>query len=192
MTVTIGVLGVQGAISEHRHALEEAGAKTVSVKRPEQLAGLNGLVLPGGESTTMRRVMDKNGLTEAIRAFTEQGHPIFGTCAGLILMANSIDGQESPHLRLMAIDVKRNAFGKQVDSFEAPLDIRGFEAPYTGVFIRAPYINCVGAGVEVLATYQDHIVAARQKNWLVTAFHPELTGDWRLHGYFVKMVEICR
>ncbi|CAM3051316.1 5'-phosphate synthase pdxT subunit [Sporolactobacillus spathodeae] len=188
MTVKIGVLAVQGAVSEHVRALQESGAETAIVKRPEELVGLDGIVLPGGESTTMRRLMEKYGLIDTIRVFAEQGHPIFGTCAGLILMAKSIDGEPSPHLQLMDIDVKRNAFGKQVDSFEASLELKPFAEPYNGVFIRAPYINRVAKNVDVLATYEDHIVACRQDRFLVSAFHPELTTDWRLHRYFVEMV----
>lgn len=189
MTVKIGVLAIQGAVSEHVRALHQSGAETALVKAPEDLASLDGLVLPGGESTTMRRLMDKYGLIEAIRAFAEQGRPIFGTCAGLILMAKQIDGKPSPHLQLMDIDVKRNAYGTQVDSFETELKIKTFETPFTGVFIRAPYINWVGSKVDVLAEYEGHIVACRQKQWLVAAFHPELTGDYRLHHYFVQIVE---
>ncbi|MFT8318120.1 MAG: pyridoxal 5'-phosphate synthase glutaminase subunit PdxT [Sporolactobacillus sp.] len=189
MGVKIGVLAIQGAVSEHVRALKQSGAETSLVKLPKDLDELDGLVLPGGESTTMRRLMDKYGLIEAVRAFAEQGHPIFGTCAGLILMARQIDGEPSPHLQLMDIDVKRNAFGGQVDSFETELKIKPFETPFTGVFIRAPYINQVGPEVEVLAMYEDHIVACRQKQWIVSAFHPELTEDYRLHRYFVQMVE---
>ncbi|WP_077616199.1 pyridoxal 5'-phosphate synthase glutaminase subunit PdxT [Caenibacillus caldisaponilyticus] len=188
MTVKIGVLGLQGAVSEHLQALEAVGAEGSTVKRPEQLAELDGLILPGGESTTMRRLMDRSGLFEAIKAFAEE-KPIFGTCAGLILLAKKIEGQAVPHLGLMDINVRRNAFGRQVQSFETPLEIKGVADDFVGVFIRAPYILEAGPNVEVLSKYEDKIVAAREGRFLAAAFHPELTGDARFHRYFVELVE---
>jgi 5'-phosphate synthase pdxT subunit len=188
MTVKIGVLGLQGAVSEHLQALEAVGAEGSTVKRPEQLAELDGLILPGGESTTMRRLMDRSGLFEAIKAFAEE-KPIFGTCAGLILLAKKIEGQAGPHLGLMDINVRRNAFGRQVQSFETPLEIKGVADDFVGVFIRAPYILEAGPNVEVLSKYEDKIVAAREGRFLAAAFHPELTGDARFHRYFVELVE---
>ncbi|MDD9148507.1 MULTISPECIES: pyridoxal 5'-phosphate synthase glutaminase subunit PdxT [unclassified Sporolactobacillus] len=188
MTTKIGVLAVQGAVSEHIKALKASGAEAYTIKSIRDLEGLDGLVLPGGESTTMRRLLDKYGLFEAIKDFAAD-KPIFGTCAGLILMAKKIEGQKGPHLGLLDIDVRRNAFGRQVDSFEADLAIKHVADHYDGVFIRAPYIKSVGAGVEVLATYQDNIVACREGRFLTCAFHPELTDDLRMHRYFVQMVE---
>lgn len=193
MSIKIGVLGLQGAVREHVWALEKTGAEVTVVKKLENLKGLDGLVLPGGESTTMRRLLDKYGLFEPIKEFAQQ-HPIFGTCAGLILMAEQIEGQRGPHLALMDIDVRRNAFGRQVASFEAELTIEnmmGVEG-FVGVFIRAPYILSVGSEVEILATYADKIVAARQGRFLACAFHPELTEDYRMHDYFYNMVKDCK
>ncbi|WP_308420022.1 pyridoxal 5'-phosphate synthase glutaminase subunit PdxT [Pullulanibacillus pueri] len=183
----IGVLGLQGAIREHVWALESTGAEVAIVKKIEHLEGLDGLVIPGGESTTMRRLLDQYGLFEPIKAFAQQ-HPVFGTCAGLILMAQQIEGQKGPHLALMDINVRRNAFGRQVASFEAELVIEGVADDFMGVFIRAPYILNVGQDVQVLSVYEDKIVAARQGHFLTCAFHPELTNDYRFHHYFYDMV----
>ncbi|WKB35887.1 pyridoxal 5'-phosphate synthase glutaminase subunit PdxT [Terrilactibacillus sp. S3-3] len=188
MTVKIGVLGLQGAVSEHVKALESAGAEVSVVKNVEDFDGLDGLVMPGGESTTMRRLMDKYGIFDKIKDFAID-KPIFGTCAGLILMAKKIEGRKGPHLGLLDIDVKRNAFGRQVASFEADLNIKHVGEHFNGVFIRAPYIEKAGDGVEVLATYNDKIVACRDGHFLTAAFHPELTNDARLHEYFVQLVE---
>ncbi len=187
MTVKIGVLALQGAVSEHMDALTDSGAQAVAVKHIDELNDLDGLVLPGGESTTMRRLMDKTGLFEAIKSFAAS-KAIFGTCAGLILMAQKIEGRQGPHLGLLDIDVKRNAFGRQVDSFEAQLKIEHVADDFDGVFIRAPYIKSVGPDVEILSTYEGHIVACRQGHFLTCAFHPELTGDTRFHRYFVHLV----
>lgn len=188
MTTKIGVLAIQGAVSEHVKALKASGAEAYVVKNVQDLEGLDGLVLPGGESTTMRRLMDKYGLFDAIKTFSAD-KPVFGTCAGLILMAKKIEGRQGPHLGLLDIDVKRNAFGRQVDSFEADLAIKHVADHYDGVFIRAPYIKSVGDDVEVLSTYEDNVVACRQGRFLTCAFHPELTDDLRMHRYFVRMVE---
>lgn len=188
MAVKIGVLGLQGAVSEHVRALEAAGAEVSVVKNVEDFDGLDGLVMPGGESTTMRRLMDKYGIFDKIKDFAID-KPIFGTCAGLILMAKKIEGRKGPHLGLLDIDVKRNAFGRQVESFEADLDIKHVGDHFNGVFIRAPYIEKAGDGVEVLATYNGKIVACRDGKYLTAAFHPELTDDARLHKYFVQLVE---
>ncbi|MFC3041026.1 pyridoxal 5'-phosphate synthase glutaminase subunit PdxT [Virgibacillus xinjiangensis] len=189
MTATIGVLALQGAVREHIRSVKESGAYAIEVKRKEQLDEIDGLILPGGESTTMRRLIDSYGFFEAIQKFGEQGKPVFGTCAGLILMASSIEGQKDAHLGLMDMKVARNAFGRQVASFEAELDIGRIGEPFNAVFIRAPYITETGVEVEVLATYEERIVAARQGQYLCTAFHPELTDDNRIIAYFVSMVE---
>ncbi|SDC39907.1 pyridoxal phosphate synthase yaaE subunit [Pelagirhabdus alkalitolerans] len=186
---TIGVLGLQGAVREHVKSIERSGANAVIVKKVEQLADIDGLILPGGESTTMRRLINQYGFLEPLKQFGQQNKPIFGTCAGLILLAKEIVGEASPHIALMDMKVKRNAFGRQRESFEAPLSLKGMNEPFDAVFIRAPYIIEVGDDVEVLATHNDAIVAAKQGPFLCTAFHPELTDDDRLTAYFVKMVE---
>lgn len=186
---TIGVLALQGAVREHIRAIEACGAQAIEVKRKEQLDEIDGLILPGGESTTMRKLIDSYGFFTAIQAFGEQNKPVFGTCAGLILMASEIDGQTTSHLSLMDMKVARNAFGRQVASFEATLEISHVADDFNAIFIRAPYIMEVGPEVEVLATYQDRIVVAKQGHYVCTAFHPELTDDHRFIAYFVDMVE---
>lgn len=186
----IGVLALQGAVSEHLTSLREAGAdEVVAVKRKEELAGLDGLVLPGGESTTIGKLMNQYELMEPVRQMAQEGTPMFGTCAGLILLANRIEGQDWSHLGVMDILVDRNSFGRQRESFETDLNIKGLGAePYKAVFIRAPHIKGAGNDVEVLSTFKDRIVAARQGHLLGASFHPELTDDTRLHRYFLDMV----
>jgi 5'-phosphate synthase pdxT subunit len=187
--VKIGVLGLQGAVREHVKSFEASGAEVMVVKRPEQLEEIDGLVLPGGESTTMRRLIDKYEFMEPLQNFASQGKPMFGTCAGLILLAKHIVGYEEPHLGVMDITVERNAFGRQKESFEAELMITGVAEDYVGVFIRAPYVVEVGEDVEVLSKHNGRIVAARQGQFLGCAFHPELTDDYRFAQYFVNMVK---
>lgn len=186
----IGVLALQGAFIEHASVLRRLGAEVSLVRLPEGLAGLNGLVMPGGESTTMTKLMRDYGLAEPLRELGRQGLPIFGTCAGLIMLARDVPDPRVQSLGLMDIGVKRNAFGRQVDSFEAELDIARLDPPpFPGVFIRAPLIDRVGPEVEVLARLPEgNAVAARQGNILVCAFHPELTTDVRLHKLFLEMV----
>ncbi|MCQ4088907.1 pyridoxal 5'-phosphate synthase glutaminase subunit PdxT [Saccharibacillus sp. JS10] len=186
--VKIGVLALQGAVSEHIRSLEQAGAEAVAVKKTQQLSELDGLVIPGGESTTIGKLMQKYGFIEQIREFSEAGKPIFGTCAGLIVLAKEIEGQEQPHLGLMDITVTRNAFGRQKESFEIDLPVVGIEQPIRAVFIRAPLIREIGADVEVLSVYNGEMVTAREGHLLVSSFHPELTDDYRLHEYFTQMV----
>ncbi|MGZ4031375.1 MAG: pyridoxal 5'-phosphate synthase glutaminase subunit PdxT [Tumebacillaceae bacterium] len=187
----IGVLALQGAVAEHVKSLQQAGAdEVVTVKWPADLEGVDGLVLPGGESTTMGKLMHKYELMEPVRELAEKGMPMFGTCAGLILLSKRIHGQDWSHIGVLDALVDRNSFGRQVDSFETDLDIKGVEGdPYRAVFIRAPHIMEVGPDVEVLSTFNDRIVAARQGNVLGASFHPELTDDARLHGYFLNMVK---
>lgn len=187
--VKIGVLSIQGAVSEHLDLLKRCGAAAVPVKKLSDLEGLEGLILPGGESTTIGGLMEKYGLNEAVRARSRAGMPVFGTCAGMVLLAREIlDGAwEQPRLALMDVKVRRNAFGRQRESFETPVRINGFDTPVEGVFIRAPLIEEAGSAVEVLASLDEGIVAARQGNLLAVSFHPELTGDLRLHYYFMKM-----
>lgn len=187
--VKIGVLGLQGAIREHIRSIEASGAEGVIIKRKEQLDEIQGLILPGGESTTMRRLIDKYDFFDALVNFGKQGKPIFGTCAGLILMAENITGQDNAHLKLMDMTVTRNAFGRQKESFEMELPIKGIAEDFNAVFIRAPYVTEVGSQAEVLAEYNGAIVAAKQDNFLVASFHPELTDDHRVTAFFVKMVE---
>ncbi len=184
----VGVLALQGAVTEHIRSIELAGVEAVAVKKIEELADVQGLIIPGGESTTIGKLMRKYGFIEAIRAFSAAGKPIFGTCAGLIVLAERIEGQDEAHLELMDITVARNAFGRQRESFETDLSIKGIDEPVRAVFIRAPLITSVGNQVEVLSTYQDEIVTARQGHLLVSSYHPELTDDYRLHQYFVDMV----
>lgn len=185
----IGVLALQGAVSEHIVSIERAGAEGLPIKQVEQLHEVDGLIIPGGESTTIGKLMGKYGFIEAIRDFAYQGKPIFGTCAGMIVLAKRIDGGEPGHLELMDISVARNAFGRQRESFECDLMVKGIDKPVHAVFIRAPLISEMGPGVDVLAVYNNEIVTARQGNLLVSSFHPELTEDYRLHQYFADMVE---
>ncbi|MCP3764906.1 pyridoxal 5'-phosphate synthase glutaminase subunit PdxT [Domibacillus sp. A3M-37] len=185
----IGVLGLQGAVREHVRSIEENGAEAVVVKWPEQLDELDGLILPGGESTTMRRLIDRYSFMEPLLAFGESGRPMFGTCAGLILLAGEVVGYAEPHLGLMNIAVERNSFGRQKESFEADLMIKDVADDYNAVFIRAPHIVSAGEGTEVLAECDGRIVAARDRHYLGCSFHPELTDDHRITGYFIGMAE---
>jgi pyridoxal 5'-phosphate synthase pdxT subunit len=174
----VGVLALQGAFREHARALRAAGADVVEVRLPEQLDGLDGLVIPGGESTTITKLAALYGLDDAIRGF--EG-PVFGTCAGMILVDRS-------HLGLADLEVDRNAYGRQVASFEADLELNGEERPFRGVFIRAPRVRDVGPGVEVLAELDGEPVLLRDGRVLVAAFHPELTDDSRIHERFLELV----
>lgn len=185
----IGVLDLQGAVAEHIEMLKSIGCDTVAVKKAEQLDGLQGLVIPGGESTTIGKLMERYGLAEEIKKRAQDGMAIFGTCAGLILLAEDIDGSSQMRLGLMGIRVKRNAFGRQVESFEAdiPVPVLG-DTPFRAIFIRAPYIESIKPGVEELARVDGKIVFARQGRFLVSAFHPELSSDDRVHRYFVEQV----
>lgn len=187
----IGVLALQGDVREHLIALASADAVARQVRRPEELAEVDGLVIPGGESTTMSKLAALFGMTEPLRERLRSGMPVYGTCAGLIMLADKILDPRSGQETLGGIDmiVRRNAFGRQNESFEASVELRGVvDGPVEGVFIRAPWVESVGAEVEVLAEYDGHIVAVRQGNALATSFHPELTGDHRVHGLFVDMV----
>lgn len=187
--VKIGVLGLQGAVREHIKSVEASGAEAVVVKRIEQLEEIDGLILPGGESTTMRRLIDKYAFMEPLRTFAKSGKPMFGTCAGMILLAKTLIGYEEAHIGAMDITVERNAFGRQKDSFEATLSIKGVGEEFIGVFIRAPYVVNVADDVEVLSTHGDRMVAVKQNQFLAASFHPELTDDHRVTAYFVEMVK---
>jgi 5'-phosphate synthase pdxT subunit len=186
-TVKAGVLALQGDFREHALVLEAAGATPVEVRTPQQLAEVACLVLPGGESTTIGKLARLYGLVEPIRARAAGGMPIFGTCAGMIVLAERVEGGE-PLFGLMDIGVQRNAYGRQVESFEADLDVRGIDHPVRGVFIRAPRITDVGDGVEVLAEYEGAPVVLEQGNLLVASFHPELVGETALHDYLLRKV----
>jgi 5'-phosphate synthase pdxT subunit len=188
--VRIGVLALQGAFEEHRACLNRLKVEPFEVRLMEELDGLNGLVIPGGESTTMARLMRDYGLTAPLRKLIRSGFPVMGTCAGMIVLSHKIADVGAPTLDVMDIRVHRNGFGRQIDSFETDLSIPVIgKEPYPAVFIRAPFIEHVGDGVEVLARLSDGTaVAARQGNILALSFHPELTADLRLHAYFLKIV----
>lgn len=186
--VKIGVLALQGAVSEHMKAVEACGAEAVAIKHKEQLKDVAGLILPGGESTTMRRLIDKYGFMEELKEFARVGKPMFGTCAGLILMAKNLVGYSHPHIGVMDVTVERNSFGRQRESFEADLAIKGVTDHFPAVFIRAPHIVGAGENVEILARHNNRIVAAREGQFLGCSFHPELTNDLEFTAYFVKMV----
>jgi 5'-phosphate synthase pdxT subunit len=187
--VKIGVLALQGAFVEHEQMLRRLGAEPVEVRLPEHLQGLDGLIIPGGESTTIGKLAVEYGLIEPLRAFAQQ-RPTWGTCAGLIFLAKDIGIEHQPILGVMDVKVNRNAFGRQIDSFEVDIPVRGLgEAPFHAVFIRAPLVEEVHADVEVLATLADgRIVAVQQRHLLGTAFHPELTDDPRFHQRFLDLV----
>ena len=186
----IGVLAVQGDFREHAQMLQSLGADAVEVRRPEELAGVDGIVIPGGESTTIRMLMDDFGLAEPVRQRIREGTPVLGTCAGMIVLAKRVNGAPSAGLEGLDIDVFRNAFGRQVDSFEADLAIAGLRGdPFHAVFIRAPVVREAGPGVETLATLEDgRIVAVRQGSVIGIAFHPELTQDARFHQLFLDLI----
>ncbi|TGB00539.1 pyridoxal 5'-phosphate synthase glutaminase subunit PdxT [Streptomyces palmae] len=190
-TPVIGVLALQGDVREHLVALAEADALARPVRRPEELAEIDGLVIPGGESTTMSKLAGVFGMLEPLRERIRAGLPVYGTCAGMIMLADKIlDGREDQQT-FGGVDmiVRRNAFGRQNESFEASVEVSGVEGgPVEGVFIRAPWVESVGGEVEVLARHDGHTVAVRQGNVLATSFHPELTGDHRVHALFVEMV----
>jgi len=196
-SLTIGVLALQGDVREHRAMLEACGVSTVGVRRPEELARVDGLVIPGGESTTIGKLAGIFGLLEPIRAALRDGLPAYGTCAGMIMLADTIEGGTADQQTFGGIDmvVRRNGFGRQVDSFEAVVEFEPTwhdHFAYPATFIRAPYVEKVGDGVEIAATVSDEqgdrIVAVRQGRLLATSFHPEITGDTRIHELFVELV----
>jgi 5'-phosphate synthase pdxT subunit len=187
----VGILAVQGDVAEHAAALRDVDAEPVEVRLPRDLAGVEALILPGGESTAMRRLIDAYGLAEPILNLAASGAPMWGTCAGMILLARRIADGDDPVLPLLDIEVRRNAYGRQLDSFEADLDVPALgEGPLHAVFIRAPIVSDLGPGVEVLATDPlGRTVAVREGRLLATAFHPELTGDRRFHRALVEAIE---
>lgn len=193
MSVRVGVLALQGDVRENITALESAGVEPVSVRRPEQLRGLHGLVMPGGESTTVGGLAEANGLLRAIRDEALSGMPLFGICAGMVLMAGkarerSVGGTSQPLLDLVDMDLERNSFGRQRASFKATVSLESLGiSSFEGVFIRAPSVSSVGNGVEVLASLDGRAVAVRKGSLIGTAFHPELGGDLALHRYFADL-----
>lgn len=189
-TPTIGVLSLQGDVREHLAALTSLGVEAIRVRRTDELDRCDGLVLPGGESTTMAKLARTFGLLDPLRERVAAGLPTFGTCAGMILLADRILDGAAGQETLGGIDmtVRRNAFGRQVDSFEGPVRLRGVDGDVHGVFIRAPWVEEVGADVEVLATAREHPVAVRQGHLLATSFHPEVDGDGRVHRLFLDLV----
>jgi pyridoxal 5'-phosphate synthase pdxT subunit len=185
----VGVLALQGAFREHIRMLKSLGVDAVEIRLPGEIDDVDGLIIPGGESTTMRKLMVEYRFIDTVREFASAGKAIFGTCAGLIVMADRVNGKKQDLLNLIDIDVERNAYGRQVDSREADIPCRSLgEEAFHAVFIRAPQIVSMGDGVEELARYQGQVVLAREKNILVATFHPELTGDARIHKFFLQML----
>ena len=185
----VGILALQGDVHEHAEILSRLGVEPVEVRAVEELKGLTGVIVPGGESTTIGKMLVSSGLLDGLRSYFYKGGPVWGTCAGMVLAASATTGPRQPLIGLMNALVERNGFGRQVHSFEKDLDVEGFDKPFTGVFIRAPFFEDVGPGVEVLSEVEGKVVAARGENILVTAFHPELTEDTRFHEYFLE--EVC-
>ena len=187
----VGVLAIQGDFLEHRQVLERIGVEAPEIRLPHQLDEVEGLIIPGGESTTIVQLIDIYGFRAALKAKAAAGMPIWGTCAGMIVIADSLTDHRPEPLQLMNIDVSRNAFGRQVDSFETDLEIAQVDGPpFHAVFIRAPVVNCMGDGVDVIARLEDgRPVAVQEGHLFATAFHPELTDDNRVHELFVRIVE---
>jgi 5'-phosphate synthase pdxT subunit len=184
----IGVLALQGAFREHCEMLRKLGVDCIEVRLPEHLEGLDGLIFPGGESTTIGKLADWYGLMEALK-HAARNIPVWGTCGGLIMMSRNV-GMNQPILNLIDMVVERNAFGRQVDSFEEQLQVKGLEGPFHGIFIRAPIVKEVGPEVEILCRLKDgKIVAVKQGSMLATSFHPELTNDPRFHSYFIQLIK---
>ncbi len=184
----VGVLALQGDVREHMRILESLEVEPVEVKTPEQLGSVDALVMPGGESTTIGKMAVRFGLIEPLKQAIAGGLPTYGTCAGMILLAGAVTEGDQPLIGALDVLVKRNAFGRQNDSFEATIEIDGLNDPFHAVFIRAPWIEKVGAEVEVLAAVDDHPVMVRQGKIMATSFHPELTGDGRIHQMLVEMI----
>jgi 5'-phosphate synthase pdxT subunit len=184
---TVGVLALQGDVREHLNTLEALGVTAIPVKRPDHLDGIDALVIPGGESTTIGKMAHRFGLLEPLREAVAGGLPAYGTCAGLIFLAGAVTEGDQPLLGVLDVVVRRNAFGRQNESFESDLDIAGLDEPFHAVFIRAPWVEKVGSEVEVLATVDEHAVMVRQGTILASSFHPELTGDGRIHQMLLEL-----
>lgn len=185
---SVGVLALQGDVREHLNLLDSLGVATAEVKKPQQLELVDALVIPGGESTTIGKMAVRFGLFEPLRLAIEAGLPVYGTCAGMILLSGTVIDADQPLLGSLDVLVRRNAFGRQNESFEAGVDVEGLSDPFRGVFIRAPWVEKVGAEVEVLCSVDDHPVMVRQGRILATSFHPELTGDGRIHQMLLDLI----
>ncbi|MEA2505971.1 MAG: pyridoxal 5-phosphate synthase pdxT subunit [Actinomycetota bacterium] len=186
----VGVLALQGDVREHERALDALGATPVRVKRAEELDAVQALIIPGGESTTIGKLLDRFELLQPLNDKVADGMPVYGTCAGLILMAHTVVGkEEAPHrVGALDVDIRRNAYGRQVESFEADLEVEGLDSAFRAVFIRAPLIERAGDDVSIIATYDGHPVLVKQDRLLASSFHPEMTGDHRIHQMFLDMV----
>ena len=184
----VGVLALQGDVREHIRILDSLGTEAVPVKTPEQLSGIDGLVIPGGESTTIGKMAVRFELLDPLKRVIGDGLPVYGTCAGMILLASAITDGDQPLIGALDVVVRRNAFGRQNESFESKLDVVGLDESFHAVFIRAPWIEKVGAEVDVLADIDDHPVMVRQEHILATSFHPELTGDGRIHQMLLDLI----
>ncbi len=184
----VGVLALQGDVREHMRLLEQLGVDALAVKKPGALDQIDALVIPGGESTTIGKMSVRFGLLDPLRSAIRDGLPTYGTCAGMIFLAGAVTDGDQPLIGALDVVVRRNAFGRQNESFEAPLEISGFETPFHAVFIRAPWIEKVGGEVEVLSSIDDHPVFVRQGHLMATSFHPELTGDGRIHQMLIDSI----
>lgn len=187
--MVIGALALQGDYEKHLQTLHRLEVDAIEVRNEQQARSVDGLILPGGESTTIGKLLNRSGLDEVIRELGREGLPLFGTCAGLILLATDIEGSDQHRLGLLEVEVRRNAFGRQIASFEADISFQPLPDPVKGVFIRAPWVNKAGKGVQILSRYEQHIVAVQQGSILGTAFHPELTSDTRVHEYFIQLCQ---
>ena len=184
----VGILALQGDVREHLNILGDLGVGALPVKKPDQLDEVDALIIPGGESTTIGKMAVRFGLLEPLRSALESDLPVYGTCAGMILLAGAVTEGDQPLLGALDVVVKRNAFGRQNESFEADLEVRGLTEPFHAIFIRAPWIEKVGSDVEILSEVDDHPVMVRQGRILATSFHPELTGDGRIHQMFLDSI----
>lgn len=190
MAKRVGILALQGAFREHRQVLEDLGCEAVEVRKVSDLESINGLIIPGGESTTIGKLLQVDGLGDKIKELAAHNFPIFGTCAGMILLSKQVDDSEQYRLGLMDMTVRRNAFGRQIASFETDLEVPALGSdPVRAVFIRAPFIREVAPNVGILSEYEGKIVFVRQGNMLASAFHPELTPDHRIHQYFLDIID---
>ena len=185
----IGILALQGAFLEHKNILDTLGVENIYVKTKQDLENIDGIILPGGESTAMGKLLRDFDILNILKEKVERGFPVFGTCSGMILLAKELVNDETKHLSTMNISVKRNAYGRQLGSFKAHENFKGIDEKVEMTFIRAPYVEKVGEGVEILAKVDDKIVAVKEKNMLAISFHPELTKDLSVHKYFLKMVK---
>jgi len=185
----IGVLALQGSVKEHMDMLDRCGVEAVEVKQPHDMDNIYGLIIPGGESMAIGKLMKDAGLDKEIRRKYFLGMPIYGTCAGAILLAKEISGSSQLRLGLMDISVRRNDYGRQIDSFETELEVDDFDKPFNGVFIRAPIVNAVYNGAKIMSSFDNKPVLIKQGNLLISTFHPELTDDLRIHKYFIDMVK---